>query len=461
VPFTPGALSDVLANIQSHVDSLSLASFVNLDIFTDSLNETIATHLSTLLTAALADISLSPIKVEITLANQIIQPTPSLPEIKTLYFAAVNAFLDTVASLPLVTPSRFDAFKETATGTDASDSAAHNANTFSHILQSPEVAATLTSTYETIFDHLTSTQSHIAQWLQYQSLWDVPLDTISATLSTDIAKWTQLLTETSTARAALDSPATTTFGPVEISTAKVINKIDLKYDAWQKSLQALFATILAKVVTDTIETLGSSKTILESIHLQGATPDVIKAITFIQASRQKLKSLTLLVAQLDSSEAMLKTQRFSFPATWTSTALLTSLFADFNTILSRRGKQMDDQIPALQQRVRAEDKQTTKRVADLLASWESQKPLDGATVPAAALDTLASFEIILNAAMASYADLSSAKLALSLPPSPANPLQPIHEELTELSEVWTTLSPTHTQLEQINEQVRSFIGVSW
>ena len=280
------------------------------------------------------------------------------------------------------------------------------------------------------------------------------MDSITTLLGDDIKKWQQLLIEARTARSTLDNSddsSTHCIGPVTIFYSKVQNKINLKFDAWQKSLQTTFGTILHNSIKIYLDKFTSAKQTLESISLEGATTTIIDGVTFIQQMKQSCKMWSKDASLLDSSEALLKKQRFVFPPTWIHSTIPCSAFTDFETILARRTKQMDDQIPTLQQRVRSEDKQISKRTADLIANWEKQKPLSGGTPPVEASEALASFQIVFKKSIHEFDQLSSAKLALGLPASSTNPLNAAYEELNELSEVWAAVRPTHDNLEEIND----------
>ena len=385
--------------------------------------------------------------MEIIIQDQTILSSPSLPAIRQHYLANFYHFTSTVTSLPLLSSSRFDVL--------SSSNVASQSATFSSIIPALHKSSpVLLDAYTTINSHLKETTVYISTWLSYQSLWDMSMESITNLLGDDIKKWQQLLIEARTARSTLDNSddsSTHSIGPVTIFYAKVQNKINLKFDAWQKSLQTTFGTILLNSIKTYSDKFTTAKQTLESIFLEGATTTIIDGVTFIQQMKQSSKMWAKEATLLESSEALLKKQRFAFPPTWTHATIPCSAFTDFETILARRTKQMDDQIPTLQQRVRLEDKQMSKRITDLIANWEKQKPLSGNTPPATASEALASFQIIFKKSIHEFDQLSSAKLALSLPASSINPLTTAHEDLNELSEVWTTIRPTHDNLEEIND----------
>ena len=111
----------------------------------------------------------------------------------------------------------------------------------------------LADAYQSIENNMSGITSFVGQWLAYQALWDTQVSDVATLVGTDINKWQSLLLEAADSRSALDSSATVAeFGPVLVKYGKVQNQINLKYDSWQKELQASFATILAqkKTVSD-------------------------------------------------------------------------------------------------------------------------------------------------------------------------------------------------------------------
>ena len=151
--------------------------------------------------------------------------------------------------------------------------------------------------------------------------------------------------------------------------------------------------MLVDIMAKTLTKITHHKTKLEKISLEGATEEVIDGVTFIQDMQIQQQILSKEVELLISSEKLLKQQHYQFPDQWTSGDRIRSNFSDVETILLRRGNQMKGMIPALQQRVRAEDKQIAKRVVDLSETWEKQKPLSGDIKPTPAMEMLAQYDM--------------------------------------------------------------------
>ena len=58
---------------------------------------------------------------------------------------------------------------------------------------------------------------YVSSWLQYQSLWDMPVSAVKTRLGTDVSLWCQLLNEAKAARAVVEnSNREKAFGPAII-----------------------------------------------------------------------------------------------------------------------------------------------------------------------------------------------------------------------------------------------------
>lgn len=112
---------------------------------------------------------------------------------------------------------------------------------------------------------------------------------VAAVIGNDIEKWQQLLVESAEARSAVDlSSVSTDFGAVSVKYSKVQSQITLKYDSWQKELQASFASILGQCIGDAHQKMELAKTKLETATLEtsSGTESIVLGGTFIQEMKQ-------------------------------------------------------------------------------------------------------------------------------------------------------------------------------
>ena len=231
------------------------------------------------------------------------------------------------------------------------------------------------------------------------------------------------------------------------------SQINLKYDSWQKELQASFAAVLAQCISQTHETITKAKTRLEESTLDSASTDnIVLGVTFIQEIKQKVAIWAKELEALRASEKLLKSQRYIFPNDWTETSVLQGLFESLGQILERRSRTMEQQVPLLQARVTAEDKSASKQLKELLSQWEEEKPLRGNMTPPQAMEVLIKYELSMKKAHVHQENLVRAKDALGLEHSMENnEIVGSLNELADLKEVWEAMTQPFEALEEIKD----------
>jgi dynein heavy chain 1 len=208
-------------------------------------------------------------------------------------------------------------------------------------------------------------------------------------------------------------------------------------------------------MSDLHERISSAKTKLEKTSLDSSnnsTEDIVLGVTFIQEMKQKLEPLSKEIEKLKESEKMLKRQRYVFRPDWLESSVVLGKYESMVQILNRRCQAMEEQIPLLQSRVTTEDKNAAKQRAELLASWENDKPLRGNTLPPKALEILSKFEFTLKKANTHQENLIKAKDALGLEhSSETNVFSECIDELADLKEVWQAVMRPYEELQQVKD----------
>lgn len=402
-------------------------------------------------------VSVSSIAVEILLRNQEIMTVPAVPVVRSLFLDELHQYMGIVCELPRPRSGRFEVFDSSTRGKakgpvvgDVEEIAM-----FDNLVQRAS-SKILAEAYAVTEQNIQQVTLFVEQWLAYQALWDTRVSDVVALVGDDFDKWQALLVETAEARAALDSSATVaTFGPVSIKYNKVQSQINLKYDSWQKELQAAFASILAQSVSDCHQKINLAKTKLESVSLESSsntTENIVLGVTFIQEMKDTLDPWMSEVDKLISSEKLLKLHRHHFRGDWMETSVVKGLHEHLQQILEKRIRTMEQQFPLLQARINAEDKASAKRFAELLTSWEQEKPLRGNLSPGLAMDVLAKYEFTLKKAQTDQANLIKAKEALGLEHiGETSAIGECLEELSDMKEVWGAVMKPNNALEQIKE----------
>ena len=470
----------VILSIQKTIDEMSMSGYSDLDswvsVVSTKMSEVLAKRLETALRAWNAAFKIAgqsadetersehtvvgdfpeivlpaDVATEIVLRNQEIMAVPSVPAIRSLFLDRLHEFVAAVCALPLPKSGRYEVFDSITAKTSSHGS--DEIRTFDHVIEMlPDKL--VAEAYGAIEGHVSGAAEFVDKWMAYQTLWDTQVADVASNVGSDINKWQDLLMEASDARATLDSSATDTrFGPIVVRYGKVQSQINLKYDSWQKELQASFASVLGRCIEESKDKVADAKQRLEESSLDGAsTESVVVSVTFIQEAKQKSAMWAKELDSLRESEKLLKRQRFAFGSDWVESSVVKGLHDSLLQILERRSRSMEQQIPILQTRVNAEDKKATKEMTALLESWENDKPLRGNMSPPQALELLSTFEVRMKKAHVHEENLLRAKDALGLEHSTENTkVLECLNELKDLQEVWEATTGPFNELEALKD----------
>lgn len=466
----------VLEAIQNSIDAMSMSGYSDLALWVQTLDDRLAAILASRLKTALENwtytfnvrghdekreddltpsgleqVSIAPVSVEILLRNQEISAVPAVPTVRSLLLNKLHEYIGVVCNLSRPSSGRFEVFDTGASVTASSP----NFNRLVSMVPASIVAAA----YGVIELRMVDFADFIDQWLAYQTLWDTQVSDVAASVGKDIDKWQALLVESAEARAALDLSATVSeFGPVSVKYNKVQSQINLKYDSWQKELQSSFASVLSQCIHDAHRKMEDAKEKLEAASLESSsgTENIVIGVTFIQEMKLQVQPWAEEIVRLESSERLLKRQRHHFRGDWIETTVVKGQFELLQQVLARRTQTMEQQFPLLQARVSAEEKAASKRSAELIAEWGSDKPLRGNLPPSEALALLARFEFNLIKANKHQENLIKAKDALGLEhTAESDAISDCLEEVASLKEVWDAVMKPYDELKDIKEMAWS------
>lgn len=440
--------------IQKTVDELSLAGYSELSDWVTHIDDKMGKVLGQRLESAILswctafNADNKKVTVEIVLRNQTICTQPSLPVVRSLCLKKFHEYVSVVCSLPTPCTGRFEVFESNSINDKKTN------GTFDRLMKaiSPEIVS---NAYDCIEYHMDKISDFVSQWLVYQALWDTRVDDVSNLVGNNMSTWQTLLDEAVVARNALDiSKTTSVFGPVVVKYDKVHSQINLKYDSWQKELQSCYADVLGQKIQDLHQNVCEAKSKLESISLDSttATFSIVMNVTYIQEMKGQLEPWRMEISSLLNAERILKQQRHLFRSDWLEGSRLLGQFQHMEHVLSKRVRLMEEQMPLLQTRVIAEDKVAEKRSMELLAQWDSDKPLRGNITPSNAKEILSNFEFHLKKAVSDDENLVKAKIALGLDTKARdNKISSHLDELQDLKEVWEAISSSYESFDEIKK----------
>ena len=440
--------------IQKTVDELSLAGYSELSDWVTHIDDKMGKVLGQRLESAILswctafNADNKKVTVEIVLRNQTICTQPSLPVVRSLCLKKFHEYVSVVCSLPTPCTGRFEVFESNSINDKKTN------GTFDRLMKaiSPEIVS---NAYDCIEYHMDKISDFVSQWLVYQALWDTRVDDVSNLVGNNMSTWQTLLDEAVVARNALDiSKTTSVFGPVVVKYDKVHSQINLKYDSWQKELQSCYADVLGQKIQDLHQNVCEAKSKLESISLDSttATFSIVMNVTYIQEMKGQLEPRRMEISSLLNAERILKQQRHLFRSDWLEGSRLLGQFQHMEHVLSKKVRLMEEQMPLLQTRVIAEDKVAEKRSMELLAQWDSDKPLRGNITPSNAKEILSNFEFHLKKAVSDDENLVKAKIALGLDTKARdNKISSHLDELQDLKEVWEAISSSYESFDEIKK----------
>lgn len=380
-----------------------------------------------------------PFVHEISVSNQLLSVEPNLGQAKKYWIDEFHRFVMLIVTLPRLVAQRFQVFAEAAT----------TQNNYSNILKQVSKDVML-QPYLTIEKKMIEAEEYVKSWLQYQALWDASVSEVTSNLHKDFPLWERFLTDIRLARTTVDgAEEDRAFGPIIVRNKQAQIKIIIKYDAWQRESQSRFASILVGEIKEFHQELIGAKNRLESLTLEGSTRDAILAIGYIIQLKGLTDAYGEKVHGFQSSEKLLKSQRFAFPSDWIATSNLEGSYSAMNDILQRRLNAMNVQLPILQQKIKEEDSLIANRIEKLLESWNVQKPIEGKLKPNAALETLSIFSSQLLTLIDETNRLREAKESLRMDYITDDRLSYVMSEVNDLKEAWNTVSPYAERLEKV------------
>ena len=474
--YSSEVMGEVLAKIQSVVDDMQMRGFSNIELWVTSVDEGIENIISCRLScevsrwlkafgetvqeeekqsvsverqegiegsgtvSAASALILDETIHEVLLSNQMLYLSPPIEDARAFWITSLHRHLAICCQLPRIITSRFDVFS-------ASDTAA--VQNYSNLLFNVD-STLLKRPYSCVESRIWEAKLYVNKWLQYQTLWDVPVSSVTEQVGRDVALWQQLLQGVKAARGTIENISEEVgFGPIVINFHQVQNKVNLKYDAWQKELQSNFATLVQEDIQEMYDKSIQLKRQLESLSLEGPTPEVISAVECILKAKASTEHDQAQVVELESSEKLLHQQRHQFGNNWLAASNMVSAYGDLCQILSRRVSAMDGQLASLQEKIRDEDASLLARIGDMVTAWEDNRPVGGHHAPSDALQVLSMYSSQITKIKEDFTRIMGAKTALGVDVIEDTRLDYVTQEIDDLKFVWQAIIPVHEQLDEL------------
>lgn len=470
--YTTTSFQGQLEVIQIAVDKLSLENYANLDNWVRNVNVELKQVLQERLRDALKHwrrsfdssdmsapepedghgpaltytIGFPGIFIEIMMSNQTIFLQPPLAFAKAAWYEHLESWLGVLCSLSNIKASRY----QITTVPDKS-------------LQSDKIFAVLpgacivdlSNAQNSIDEKLEVMSDYVAEWLRYQSLWDLQFSQLQDDLGDDLSRWHQLLQEIRDSRSTFDtSDVRKGFGSVIFDYEQIQAKITQKYDQWQHDLTAKFGVVLGNRMREVFADLQQARTDLENQALEASsTSQAVAFITTVQQCKRNANTWEPEIETFRQGQTTLSRQRYNFASDWLSANRVSDEWEAFQQILDRKSKTVESQTDALRAKIMAEDQAVSSRIADVVSQWAEEKPVSGTVAPEDAISLLGAYQVRLQKLQIEADTISKAKEALALPPGREDTLPALTEEVEDFSSVWSALGTIWQSLNDLRESL--------
>lgn len=171
------------------------------------------------------------------------------------------------------------------------------------------------------------------------------MDHISTLLGNDLTKWLQILREVWKSRSTFDTAETSrSFGVLVVDYEQVQNKINSKYDSWQKDILNKFSSQLCENMKEFYSQMTKMRHNLESQSLEGSIEKTISFITTVQQCKEQIKKHKELISLYQQGQTVLSRQRYHFGSDWLYIDQIEGEWGMLSDILNRKCALVIDQI---------------------------------------------------------------------------------------------------------------------
>lgn len=207
-------------------------------------------------------------------------------------------------------------------------------------------------------------------WFNYESLWIIDSKKIFDKLGDDISLWQKLLNEIRENRKTFDNSQTEKyFGPIIIDYRLVLNRINTKYDSWHTEIIGHFGSKFGDTLKSFYANCQNSRSKLEKINFTNLSADIVDMVNEFQTIKRKHLEWSKEVEKFDSSGKLLERQRYKYPSDWLEIDKVMQEWSSFKQIFKRKAEQLDNEIPRLQDKVRADEKNLNEKIKEIEQQW--------------------------------------------------------------------------------------------
>jgi dynein heavy chain 1 len=201
-----------------------------------------------------------------------------------------------------------------------------------------------------------------------------------------------------------------------------------------ENLQSFF-----KIITD-------ARTKLENCNFENPDNDLIQIITDIQEIDKNIKNWSEDLLRYKNCKNILEKQKYRFPNNFIDMDKVENEWSKLKQILEKKSRLMEDQLPTLEARVKADESRLNEKIKKLENFWSEKNP-EKADTPSEALKIISEANNQLLNVKDDYIRNCKAKELLNMDLTDQNRLNPIEENIANFREVWSALNNIYSKVE--------------
>lgn len=239
------------------------------------------------------------------------------------------------------------------------------------------------SVYMQLEETFTKASTYIGTWRNYQALWDIDQkkNIVYERLGDEIDKWNQMLNEITLSRRTFETAEDfILFGGLEIRYGAVQTKVNNKYDQIHNDILNKFGTTLAAQMKAFKKLVQDARQKLEALPAD-VSENVTVFVTEIQEMNRVVDKWETQLKKCKAGQKLLQQQRYQYPEDWLYIDQIEGEWSSFMQQLKKRTDLMNEQTPALQQKILEEDEAVTAKTKKIEYEWKENRPKEASTKP--------------------------------------------------------------------------------
>lgn len=311
ISYVKSEFENIIQAIQKVVDSFHYDGYSQIEKWVSILDARIEKKLLERLTGAIKVwLSGEPIKrlrsvhkSQLCIRNNSLFLDPPLENARMIWMNQLHDFLDIILSLPRIKLFQYERPVQ------------HKTLKYHNIIQMLDIEE-YKACYTLIDDYYLEVSKYVGEWLHYQALWDVEPNSVFEKLNSDLELWQKVIVQIKKQRITFDTSKTSkSFDGIEIDFESVQQKVNAKYDQWQRDLLLKYGSITLIESKTFLEDVRNARQSLE-LNIGPLSSDMINFILNFRSLKASKVHWEIKLEKLYKGQKILDRHRFHYPTDW-------------------------------------------------------------------------------------------------------------------------------------------------